>query len=88
MVLADLQWALERQRDALAAERVTWAQGVVAPEDATSGPTDLDLLDARSLADDLHHSAWRDAEIIRLTALLEQRDALIARLQEFGSDGA
>jgi hypothetical protein len=83
-----VQWALERQREALAAERVRWAQGVVAPEDETSGPTDLDLLDARIVADDLHYqNVMRDAEIARLTALLEQRDSLIARLQEFGSEG-
>ena len=88
-VLADLQWALERQRDALAAERVTWAQGVVAPEDSIDQITDLDLLDARLLADEIHQiSVARHTEIIRLTALLEQRDALIARLQAFGANGA
>lgn len=88
IVLADLQWALERQREALAAERVTWPRGIVAEEDETFGVTDLDLLDARMLADELHHHVLaRDAELIRLRALLEQRESLIARLQEFGADG-
>jgi hypothetical protein len=88
LVLADLQWALERQREALAAERVTWPQGVVAPEDETPGPTELDLLNARILADELHQlNVARHAEIVRLTVLLEQRESLIARLQAFGSEG-
>lgn len=87
LVLVDLQWALERQREALAAERVTWPQGVVAPEDETAGPTDLDLLDSQMRADELHHHIMvRDAELSRLTALLEQRDSVIARLQAFGSE--
>jgi hypothetical protein len=86
LVLADLQWALERQRDALAAERVTWSQGVVAPEDEIA--TDLDLLDARMLVDELHHHIMvRDTELIRLGALVEQRESLIARLQASGSEG-
>jgi len=88
LVLADLQWALERQREALAAERVTWPQGVVAPEDETVGPTDLDLLDAQMLTDELHdHIMVRDAELVRLRALLEQRESLIARLQACGPEG-
>jgi hypothetical protein len=87
VVIADLQWALERQREALAAERVTWPHGVVAPEDETA--TDLDLLDARMLADELHHHVMvRDTELMRLTALLEQRESLIARLQASGSESA
>jgi hypothetical protein len=88
LVLADLQWAFERQRDALAAERVTWPHGFVAPEDEVPRPTDLDLLDAQMLADEIHQlSVARHDEIIRLTAVLEQRDLLIARLQEFGPEG-
>jgi hypothetical protein len=87
-VLADLQWALERQREALAAERVTWPQGIVAPEDETTGPTALELLDAQMLTDELYHRmAGREAEIVRLTALLEQRESVIARLREFGPQG-
>jgi hypothetical protein len=88
-IVADLQWALERQRDALSAERVTWPQGIVAPEDETPGPTDLDLLDARMLSDELHHHIMvRDTELLRLNALLEQRESLIARLQASRSGGA
>jgi hypothetical protein len=87
VVLADLQWALERQREALAAERVTWPQGIVAPGDETVGPTDLDLLDAQMLADELqHHIMVRDTELMRLAALLEQRESVIARLQAFGPE--
>ena len=87
LVLADLQWVLERQRDALVAERVTWPQGVVAREDETLGPTDLDLLDARMLADELnHHIMVRDTELMRLGALLEQRESVIARLQASGTE--
>jgi hypothetical protein len=86
-VLADLQWALERQRDAHVAERVTWPLGVLDPED-TVGPTDLDLLDAQMRVAELHHDvAVRDAEIVRLAALLEQRGALIERLQAAGPEG-
>ena len=81
-VVADLQWALERQRDALAAERVRW------PESDAEEDAELAHRVEAELAD-LHADAFifgsevavRDAKIRRLEAEVYRRDAIIAGLE-------
>lgn len=81
----DLQWALERQRDALAAERLRWADGEVDPVDRIPGATDIDMLDARLKNEELWNELKvRDAEIARLHAELAQREAVVDRLSAAG----
>jgi hypothetical protein len=46
-VIEDLQWTMERQREALAAERIRWAWGEVDPEDQIPTMTEGDLTHAR-----------------------------------------
>ena len=52
-VIEDLQWALERQRDALLAERVRWPYGEIAEDEQVPGDTEEDVQDLRMHAEDL-----------------------------------
>jgi hypothetical protein len=90
-VVADLQWALERQVDALTTERITWATeppgyGVEHPE---AGYPDEELMDLRSTVIRFGGEiAIRDSKIRRLEAEVYRRDAIIERLQGgAGHDG-
>lgn len=67
----DLQWTLERQHDALAAERLRWGSGEVDPSDRVMPGTDLELLDTRLKLEELWRELKvRDAEIVRMKAEL------------------
>lgn len=83
-VIADLQWALERQAEALRAERVRWP-GWVAGREEDDGPTELAEQTIQELGRDvdwLHTEvARRDATSLRLAAEIERRDAIIAQLR-------
>lgn len=73
-LLADLQWALERQRDALSAERTPWPRGEVPVADALPELADEELQDLRTKAEMLWHEILvRDATIRRLEAELRDR---------------
>lgn len=77
-VVADLQWALERQREALWAERVPWPQGRIDPGDAIPdvGP---DVMQARHDVNWLHREvALRDRQIAHLHAEVRLRDLRLA----------
>lgn len=77
-VVADLQWALERQREALWAERVSWPQGIVAQDDALPDPGP-DLVEARHETNWLHREvAVRDRQIAHLHAEIQLRDLRLA----------
>ena len=81
--IADLQWALERQRDALAIERLRWGYGEIDAVDRIPETTDADLQDAHLKAEEIWNEVKvRNAEIERLKAEIMQRDAEIA---DFGS---
>jgi hypothetical protein len=79
--IEDLQWALERQRDALAVERLRWVHGEIDPVDRIPGATEVDVQDARLKAEELWNEIKvRDAEIARQQAEIARRDATIDRL--------
>jgi hypothetical protein len=79
-VLEDLQWALERQRDALAAAVVRWPAGEVDREDAIDLMTEAELHDTRLRVEEFWlEIQLRNAEIERLNAELELRDARLER---------
>lgn len=81
----DLQWALDRQRDALAVERLRWAQGEVDPVDRIPETSEADLQDARLKAEEIWNEIKvRNAEIERLRAEIARRDATIDRLSATG----
>ncbi len=83
--VADLRWALERQRDALAIERLRWVYGEIDAADRIPETTDADLQDARLKAEEIWTEVKvRNAEIERLKAEIMQRDAEIARLSAAG----
>jgi hypothetical protein len=84
-VIADLQWALERQHDMRAIERIHWPDyldKVIGDEEIANRP-DAELAD-------LQAQLWvcgseivlRDAKIRRLEAEVYRRDAVIAELTE------
>lgn len=83
-LIADLQWALERQVDALSAERVRWPGWVTRPDEQEHGPKELAEETIQGLQRDivwLHTEvARRDATAVRLAAEIERRDAIIAEL--------
>jgi hypothetical protein len=81
-LLADLQWTLERQREALRRERSQWPPPSDAPE--IDGPTrlaDEELFDLRAaivrMSSDIE---IRDTLIRRYEAEIYRRDALLARM--------
>lgn len=77
-VIADLQWALERQRDALVSERLRWPLGEVDPADALSELPDAELLEMRAVAIEYGTEiTLRDVKIRRLEAEIYRRDALL-----------
>lgn len=79
--IEDLQWALERQFDALTVERLGWAHGEIRPEDRIPETTEVDLLDAQLKAEEFWNEIKvRDAEITRLHMEIARRDATIDRL--------
>lgn len=81
-VIADLQWALRRQREALLAERVRWTAGTVRDEDVMGGTLDLERIRMASELDEFHgEMRVRDSTIQRLRAELAARDSTIERLQ-------
>lgn len=83
--IEDLQWALERQRDALAVERLRWAHGEIDPVDRIPETTEVDVQDAQLKAEEIWSELKvRDAEIARLRAEIERRDATIGRLSSAG----
>ena len=83
--IEDLQWALERQRDALAIERLRWGYGEINAADRIPETTDADLQDALLKAEEIWNEVKvRNAEIERLKAEVMRRDAEIARLSAAG----
>ena len=71
-VLEDLEWVLERQRDALAATQVRWPAGEVDREEAIELMTEAELHDTRLKVGELWSEIQsRDAKIVRLSAELE-----------------
>jgi hypothetical protein len=79
-VTADLLWMLDRQRDALRAERVRWAQGEVDPEEELPTTADEELWDARLDIQRLRSEVSALAsEVRRLDAEVELRDAQLAQ---------
>jgi hypothetical protein len=86
--IADLRWALERQRDALATERLRWGYGEIDAVDSIPATTDADLQDALLKAEEIWNEVKvRNAEIERLKAEIMRRDAEIARLSAAGQLG-
>ncbi len=86
--ITDLRWALERQRDALAIERLRWAYGEINAVDRIPETTDADLQDALLKAEEIWNEVKvRNAEIERLKAEIMRRDAEIARLSAAGQLG-
>lgn len=80
-IVADLQWALERQREALRWERVRWPEHVARDEDAPTLAADEELFDLRAAVMKMSGEVEvRDALIRRYEAELKHRDAAIARL--------
>jgi hypothetical protein len=76
-LVTDLQWALERQRDALSAERTPWSRGEVPATDALPELADEELQDLRTKAEMLWHEILiRDATIRRLEAELRNAVAV------------
>lgn len=81
-VLADLQWALERARDALAAERVVWPQGALERDDDAPGLfAEEELYGLRAAVRTMGADVEvRDALLRRYEAEILRRDAIISRL--------
>lgn len=81
-LLADLQWTLERQREALRRERSQWPPPSDAPE--IDGPTriaDEELFDLRAAVMRMSGEVEiRDTLIRRYEAEIYRRDAIIARM--------
>jgi hypothetical protein len=89
-VVADLQWALERQQDALSAERVEWPrdQSGYTPEAGPAPLPDEEPMDARVEAIHLAvEVAVRDSKIRRLEAEIYRRDAMIEELRATTAGG-
>lgn len=81
-VVADLQWALERQREALEAERTMWPQGGVTQGDVIPEPG-TDLVQMRHDIDWLHREvALRDRQLQHLHAEVRLRDLRLAAQDE------
>lgn len=79
-VVADLQWALERARDALAAERVRWPEHVAPDADAPDARADEELFDLRAAVRTMTAEVeLRDTLLRRYEAEIVRRDAIIAR---------
>ena len=77
-LVADLQWALERQRDALVIERLGWPASVPEPGEPDPEPGEQRIVDARLEAE----AVWvelqaRNARIRLLEAERRWRDELL-----------
>ena len=80
-LIADLQWALERLRQALVTERVQWPGWTESTTGVQSGPA-LELQRLQHEANWLHEEcAYRDAAIKRLQAEIALRDATVEQLK-------
>lgn len=81
-VVSDLQWALERQREALDLERIGWPAGELAPDELPDKLPDEELITLQHAAASFGAEiALRDAKIRRLEAEVYRRDAIIAQLR-------
>jgi hypothetical protein len=90
-VISDLQWALERQSDALRVERIRWPEDLAEEDKDVVRITDADLLDQQAAAFILGSEVvLRDSKIRRLEAEVYRRDAIIAELTDrlTAADGA
>lgn len=88
-VVADLQWALERQREALAAERVAWPRGVIEPDESVGAFSDTEVSNLRGEVLTVSEEAvLRMDTIDRLRAQVQQRDAELAALRAENADGS
>ncbi len=77
-VLEDIEWVLERMRDALAAGQVRWPAGEVDTEDPIELMTEAELHDARLRVEEFWLEIQvRNAEIARLNAELEMHHAML-----------
>ena len=91
-VVADLAWALERQRDALTAERIRWPAGEVEPDDELGAMYNEQLPELQALVATVGAEiSVRDNKIRRLESEIYRRDAIIALLRQsplgaFGSE--
>lgn len=84
-VVADLQWALERARDALAAERVQWPEHVAPDDDAPTALAEEELFDLRAAVRTMSADVeLRDTLLRRYEAEILHRDAIIARKEQVG----
>jgi hypothetical protein len=80
-VIADLQWALERARDALADERAPWPESPERDEDAPGQYVEEELFDLRAAVRTMGSDVEvRDALLRRYEAEILRRDAIISRL--------
>lgn len=68
----DLQWTLERQVEALAAERTSWPQGIVDPELPVEDP----VVRAAELEEQMR---WLHTEVAKRDRLVEELRAQLAR---------
>jgi hypothetical protein len=85
-VVADLQWALERARETLAAERVSWPPGVERDDDAPGLFVEEELLDLRAAVRKMMTEVEeRDALLRHYEAEIRRRDATISRLAQPGA---
>jgi len=82
-VVGDLEWALERQREALSAERVRWPVGEFETGDQIGAIQNEELIQLQAQLMTLGiEIAVRDSKIRRLEAEVYRRDAVIARIAQ------
>jgi hypothetical protein len=80
-VFSDLQWALERARETLAAERVSWPPELERDADAPGVFVEEELFELRAaVRTTVTEVEVRDALLRRYEAEIQRRDAIISRL--------
>jgi hypothetical protein len=80
-VLADVDWVLARQAEALATERLRWADGELGAAEPTEPPDGDELAEANAEIARLHREVIvRDRENARLHAEIARREAILERL--------